>query len=72
MFKIDASKWGATGLILMLVFIVAVAVIGPFLAIWSVNTLFSLTIPYSLETWSATILLGMFLRGDGLSFNSKK
>lgn len=36
--------------------------IGPFLAIWSLNTLFPvLAIPYTLETWAAALILsGVF------------
>jgi hypothetical protein len=49
-------------LITIIVSIVLLA-IGPMLTIWSVNTLFPvLEIPYTLETWSAVILLGLFLR----------
>jgi len=50
---------------------IAIAVLMPFLTIWSVNTLFSLTIPYTLETWSAVCLLGIFFRGDGIKFSKK-
>lgn len=39
-------------LVLFLVFL------GPFLALWSLNTLFpSLAIPYTLETWAAALIL---------------
>lgn len=31
--------------------------IGPFLLIWSMNTLFALSIPYTLKTWVAALLL---------------
>lgn len=53
-------------LILWLVLLVAVAVLFPFLTIWSLNTLFGLSIPFSIDTWAAVILLGMFLKGDGI------
>ena len=43
----------------LIVIIVALVVIGPFLTIWAVNTLFPvLAIPYTMETWAAMILLG--------------
>ena len=47
-------------LILPLIAIVVIlVVIGPFLTIWAVNTLFPvLAIPYTMETWAAMILLG--------------
>jgi len=39
--------------------ILVLIAIGPLLTIWALNTLFPvLAIPYSLETWSAVILLG--------------
>jgi hypothetical protein len=38
--------------------IVAVIAIGPLLTLWALNTLFPvLAIPYTLETWAATVLL---------------
>ena len=56
----------------MLKVIVAIALvifllaIGPFLIIWSWNTLFgeALLISFNLETWAAVILLGAFLRAN--------
>ena len=41
---------------LIIVFAVA-AIIGPFLFIWSVNTLFGLTIGYTLKNWFAGLIL---------------
>ena len=40
--------------------LIALAVLMPILYIWALNTLFNLTIPFSLETWSAAVLLQMF------------
>ena len=49
-------------LILLVVFLLA---IGPILVIWSLNTLFPVVaIPYTLETWAATVLVGTFLRAN--------
>lgn len=50
------------------VFIIALVILaiifGPFITIWSLNTLFPvLAIPYSLETWAATIALHATIRG---------
>lgn len=56
-------------LFLWLILLIAVAVLFPFLTIWSLNTLFGLAIPFSIDTWAAVILLGMFLKGDGVKFN---
>jgi hypothetical protein len=61
-----------TKIILMLVVLITVAILGPILTIWALNTLFpSLAIPTTLETWSAVILLGIAIRGDGISFKDK-
>ena len=37
----------------------------PFTAIWGLNTLFGLAIPYTLKTWAAAFVLGVFIRGFG-------
>ena len=43
----------------LILVVVALAVIGPFLTIWALNTVFPvLAIPYTMETWAAMILLG--------------
>jgi hypothetical protein len=68
-FKVSSN----TGLILMLIFIVLVAFFGPLFTIWALNTLFpALAIPFTFETWAAVILLGIFIRGDGIKFGDKK
>lgn len=37
-------------------------VVGPLITIWALNTLFPvLVIPYTLETWSAVVILSGFL-----------
>jgi hypothetical protein len=41
----------------VLVALVALLVCGPLLLIWSVNTLFGLTIAYTFKTWLAMALL---------------
>jgi hypothetical protein len=57
---------------LWLILLVAIAALGPLLVIWSLNTIFVLAIPFTLETWVAVIILGMFLQGSGIKFNSGK
>ena len=45
--------------------IILLVIIGPFLTIWALNTLFpALAIAYTLETWAAVILLSMALRSN--------
>ena len=48
---------------LIVAFVIFLIVIGPILTIWSLNTLFPvLNIPYTIETWFAVVLLGLFIR----------
>ena len=57
---------------LLLILVIAVVIFGPLLTIWSLNTLFPvLAIPYTLETWFATVIIGGIIRGDGVSFKGK-
>jgi hypothetical protein len=53
-------------IIIAIALIIFLLLIGPFLVIWSWNTLFgaALMIPFNLETWCAVILLGAFLRAN--------
>jgi hypothetical protein len=58
--------------LLLIAFVIFLIIIGPFLTIWALNTLFPvLDIHYTLETWSAVILLGLFVRGDSVIRSSK-
>ena len=57
---------------LLLILLFVVVVFGPLLTIWSLNTLFPvLAIPYSIETWLATVVIAGIFRGDGVSFKGK-
>jgi len=57
---------------LVLILIFAVIIFGPIVTIWALNTLFPvLAIPYTIETWLATVVIGGIFRGDGLSFKGK-
>jgi hypothetical protein len=59
-------------LTLMLILVFLVVIVGPLLTIWSLNTLFPvLAIPYSIETWLATVIVAGIFRGDGISFKGK-
>ena len=45
------------------VFIVALVVLGPWLVIWAMNTLFPiLLIPYTWQTWLAVLIMGAFFQ----------
>lgn len=52
--------------IVIIALVIFLLAIGPFLVIWSWNTLFgsALMIAYTLETWAAVVLLGAFLRAN--------
>ena len=41
--------------------ILGALLLGPILTIWALNTLFKLTIPYTLDTWASVVILGGFL-----------
>jgi len=41
----------------LVVLIAALIIVGPFITIWSLNTLFGLGIAYSFWTWLATVWL---------------
>jgi hypothetical protein len=51
--------------VLIIAAVIALLIAGPLIVIWSANTLFpALAIPYTWETWLATILLGAFFRAN--------
>ncbi len=48
------------GFAILVLFLV---IVGPFLVIWGLNTLFpSLAVPYSRETWAAVVVLNAFFQ----------
>ena len=53
-------------IIVVIALVIFLLAIGPFLIIWSWNTLFGADLlrPFNLETWAAVILLGAFLRAN--------
>jgi hypothetical protein len=62
-----------TTLLLWLGFIILAIVLGPLATIWSINTLFSLSIPYQFETWCAMVWLSMVTFGNVVTtIKSKK
>ena len=53
------------GLGVGLLLIIAGFILFPIAVIWSLNTLFPvLNIPVTLDTWLATLLLGLFIRSS--------
>jgi hypothetical protein len=56
----------------LLILLILTVIIGPLVTIWALNTLFPvLAIPYSVETWLASIVITGIFRGDGISFKGK-
>ena len=55
----------------VIVFAIAMVVLGPIAAIWALNTLFGLSIATTFDTWVAALIIMSILRGDGLSFSKK-
>jgi hypothetical protein len=56
-----------TTLLIWIAFVIAAVTLGPLATIWSINTLFVLTIPYTLETWGAVVWLTMVTFGNVVS-----
>ena len=52
--------------ILIIALIAVLILAGPVLVIWAWNTLFGsmLLIPYTIWTWLAVLILGVFIRSD--------
>jgi hypothetical protein len=46
-------------IVLIVLAVILLIALGPLLTIWALNTLFpALAIPYTLETWAATVIMG--------------
>ena len=41
----------------IIAFVLLIVICGPLATIWSLNTLFSLSIPYEFDTWAAALIL---------------
>ena len=53
--------------LIWIAFVIACITLGPLATIWSINTLFVLTIPYTIETWGAVVWLTMVTFGNVVS-----
>ena len=52
-------------IVTVLAIILVMFALGPWLVIWSLNTLFPvLAIEFNLATWFAVIILGSFIKGN--------
>lgn len=54
----------ATLKLLLILLLIVILLVSPVLTIWSLNTLFGLTIPYTLATWFAAVWLSMVTFGN--------
>ncbi len=53
--------------------ILLVLIFAPLLTIWSLNTLFTtLEIPYTMETWAATVIITGVIQSTNLGIKSRK
>ena len=53
-----------TKILLIVGFILLLFVLMPYAAIWSLNTLFALTIPFTFDTWCAAVILSGIVSGN--------
>lgn len=56
---------------LMAVGLLILMLLWPLLVVWALNTLFMLTIPYSLTTWFAVFVLMVTFSGTRAAVNKK-
>jgi hypothetical protein len=54
---------------LLIILLLVMIIIGPFLTIWSLNTLFATGIPYTIWTWLAILWIQAII---GLSFSNAR
>ena len=53
------------GILTVAAIVIGLLILGPVATIWATNTLFpALAIPYTLETWFAVVVLGVFLKSN--------
>jgi urea transporter len=64
--KLNSNTRTGSAILILLALVIVVVVFAPLVTIWAANTLFNLTIPFSLETWFATLVIGTFLRGENI------
>jgi len=57
---------------LLIIVLIALIVIGPFVTIWSLNTLFGLSIDYTFWTWLAVVWLSLVTFGSIVSSTQKR
>ena len=59
--------------LIAIIVIILILIFAPFLTIWSLNTLFPvLAIPYTMETWAATVIITGVIQSTNLGIKSRK
>jgi hypothetical protein len=58
MIKLRATE---TNLYIILALLIALALVGPLLVLWALNSLFALALEYSLTNWAAVVIIHAFL-----------
>lgn len=60
-------------ILVAIIVILLILIFAPLLTIWSLNTLFSnLEIPYTMETWAATVIVTGVIQSTNLGIKSRK
>jgi len=60
-------------ILIAIAIILLVLIFAPLLTIWSLNTLFTnLEIPYTMETWAATVIITGVIQSTNLGIKSRK
>jgi hypothetical protein len=54
-------------IILIVLLVIALLIVCPLAVIWALNTLFLLSIPFSLKTWAAVVVLCMIFNNKSRS-----
>ena len=64
--KENLQMFKSLGIFAIVVLAIVLVVIGPFIVIWAWNTLFGtlLMIGYTVWTWLAVLIIGVFIRSD--------
>jgi hypothetical protein len=60
-------------ILVAIIVILLVLIFAPLLTIWSLNTLFTtLEIPYTMETWLATVIITGVIQSTNFGIKSRK
>jgi EamA domain-containing membrane protein RarD len=58
-------------IVMIIIFAAFLAIVSPLVFIWSLNTLFGLSIAYGFFEWLAALVILGVLRGDSVSFKKE-